>query len=182
MKESMFKKLLIIFILLLFPKNLYAEGYDVFGIGLYDIKFDGSQTNQATDLRYERRFDNSLIEIGPESENFFYLKPFVGIETTTDSAVYILGGIYLEDNLGTLFVGEDSNFIFTPSFGAGFYDDGDGKKLGNEIQFRTTFEFSYELKNKNRIGISYGHISNANLGDKNPGVEILSFSYQVPFN
>ena len=182
MKELMFKRLLIIFILILFPKNLYAEGYDVFGIGLYDIKFDGSQTNQATDLRYERRFDNSLIEIGPESENFFYLKPFVGIETTTDSAVYILGGIYLEDNLGTLFVGEDSNFIFTPSFGAGFYDDGDGKKLGNEIQFRTTFEFSYELKNKNRIGISYGHISNANLGDKNPGVEILSFSYQVPFN
>ena len=178
----MFKKLLIIFILFLFPKNLYAEGYDVFSIGLYDIKFDGSQTNQATDLRYERRFDNSLIEIGPESENFFYLKPFVGIETTTDSAVYILGGIYLEDNLGTLFVGEDSNFVFTPSFGAGFYDDGDGKKLGNEIQFRTTFEFSYELKNKNRIGISYGHISNANLGDKNPGVEILSFSYQVPFN
>ena len=178
----MFKKLLIIFILILFPKNLYAGGYDIFGIGLYDIKFDGSQTDQATDLRYERRFDNSLIEIGPESENFFYLKPFVGIETTTDSAVYILGGIYLEDNLGTLFVGEDSNFIFTPSFGAGFYDDGDGKKLGNEIQFRTTFEFSYELKNKNRIGISYGHISNANLGDKNPGVEILSFSYQVPFN
>ena len=96
--------------------------------------------------------------------------------------MYVLGGIYLEDNLGKLFVGDDSNFIFTPSFGAGFYDDGDGKKLGNDIQFRTTFEFSYELKNKNRIGISYGHISNANLGDKNPGVEILSFSYQVPFN
>ena len=178
----MFNKILIILTLFIFPKILYAGGYDVFGIGLYDIKFDCSQTNQASDLRYERRFDNSLIEIGPESENFFYLKPFVGLETTTDSAVYILGGIYLEDNLGTLFVGEDSNFVFTPSFGAGFYDDGDGKKLGNDIQFRTTFEFSYELKNKNRLGISYGHISNANLGDKNPGVEILSFSYQVPFN
>ena len=178
----MFNKILIILTLFIFPKILYAGGYDVFGIGLYDIKFDGSQTNQSSDLRYERRFDNSLIEIGPESENFFYLKPFVGLETTTDSAVYVLGGIYLEDNLGTLFVGEDSNFVFTPSFGAGFYDDGDGKQLGNDIQFRTTFEFSYELKNKNRIGISYGHISNANLGDKNPGVEILSFSYQVPFN
>ena len=178
----MINKILIILTLLIFPKILYAGGYDVFGIGLYDIKFDGSQTNQSSDLRYERRFDNSLLEIGPESENFFYLKPFVGLETTTDSAVYVLGGIYLEDNLGTLFVGEDSNFVFTPSFGAGFYDDGDGKQLGNDIQFRTTFEFSYELKNKNRIGISYGHISNANLGDKNPGVEILSFSYQVPFN
>ena len=178
----MIKKILIILTLFIFPKILYAGGYDIFGICIYYIKFDGSQTNQSSDLRYERRFDNSLVEIGPESENFFYLKPFVGLETTTDSALYILGGIYLEDNLGTLFVGEDSNFVFTPSFGVGFYDDGDGKKLGNDIQFRTTFEFSYELKNKNRIGISYGHISNANLGEKNPGVEILSFSYQVPFN
>ena len=178
----MFNKILIILALFIFPKILYAEGYDIFGIGLYDIKFDGSATNQASDLRYERRFDNSLVEIGPESENFFDLKPFFGLETTTDSAMYLLGGIYLEDNLGTLFIGEDSNFVFTPSFGAGFYDDGDGKKLGNNIQFRTTFEFSYELKNKNRIGISFGHISNANLGDKNPGTEILSLSYQVPFN
>ena len=178
----MFKKLLIILILFLFPKIVSADGYDIFGLGVYDVKFDGSQTNEAVDIRYERRFDNSVVEIGPESENFFYLKPFFGFETTTDSAVYVLGGIYLEDNLGTLFAGDDSNFIFTPSFGAGFYEDGDGKKLGNNIQFRTTFEFSYELKNKNRIGISFGHISNANLGDKNPGTEILSLSYQVPFN
>ena len=178
----MFNKIITILILIVFPKILFAGGYDVFGIGIYDIKFDGSQTNQASDLRYERRFDNAILEIGPESENFFYLKPFFGLEATSDSALYVLGGIYLEDNLGTLFVGDDSNFIFTPSFGVGFYEDGDGKKLGNDIQFRTTFEFSYELKNKNRIGISFGHISNANLGDKNPGAEILSLSYQIPFN
>ena len=177
----MINKILIILTLFIFPKILYAGGYDVFGIGLYDIKFDGSQTNQSSDLRYERRFDNSLVEIGPESENFFYLKPFVGLETTTDSAVYVLGGIYLEDNLGTLFTGEDSNFVFTPSFGVGIYDDGDGKKLGNDIQFRTSLEVSYELKNKNRVGLSLSHISNANLGDKNPGVEILSLSYHIPY-
>ena len=178
----MFKKFLVILILFLFPKIVYAGGYDIFGFGLYDVKFDGSQTNEAVDIRYERRFDNSVVEIGPESENFFYLKPFFGFETTTDSALYVLGGIYLEDNLGTLFVGEDSSLVFTPSFGAGFYDDGDGKKLGNDIQFRTTLEFSYQLKNNNRIGISFGHISNANLGDKNPGAEILSLSYQIPFD
>ena len=39
----------------------------------------------------------------------------------------------------------------------------------------------YELKNKNRFGISFSHISNANLADKNPGVEILSFSYHIPY-
>ena len=51
----------------------------------------------------------------------------------------------------------------------------------NDLQFRTSFEVSYELKNKNRIGFSLSHISNANLGDKNPGVEILSLSYQIPY-
>ena len=178
----MIKNIFIILSLLLFSSSLFATGYDVFGLGIYDIKFNGSNTNTATDFRYERRFDKSLIEIGPESENFFYLKPFVGLETTSDSAAYFISGIYLEDNLGTLFVGEKNNLNFTPSFGVGYYNDGDGKKLGNNIEFRTTLEVSYQLKNNNRIGFSLGHISNANIGDKNPGVEILNISYQVPFN
>jgi len=161
--------------------TIFARGYDVFGIGSYDVKFDGSSTNKATDFRYERRFDNVLVDIGPEDDNYFYLKPFVGIETTSESAYYILGGIYLEDNLGQLFIGDRSNFIFTPSFGTGYYDDGKGKKLGNKIEFRTTLEISYEMQNKNRIGLSFSHISNANIGNKNPGVEIISLSYQIPY-
>ena len=178
----MLKKILIIIISFIVCFPLFAKGYDVFSLGMFDIKFDGSETDTATDFRYERRFNNSLVEIGPESENFFYLKPFAGLEATSDSAVYFIGGIYLEDDLGTLFTGDESNMIFTPSFGAGIYDDGDGKKLGHNIEFRTTLEISYQLKNNNRIGFSFGHISNANIGDKNPGVEILSFSYQIPFN
>ena len=175
------KKFLFIFIFIFFNTPVFADGYDVFGIGFYDVKFDGSSSNQATDFRYERRFGNTLFDIGPEEDNFFYLKPFAGIELTSDSASYIIAGIYLEDNLGQLFTGKESNLIFTPSFGAGYYDDGDGKKLGNKIEFRTTLEISYELKNKNRIAGSFGHISNANIGNNNPGVEIISFSYQIPF-
>ena len=84
-------KNLIIFISLTFSSSVvFAQGYDIFSLGIYDIKFDGSQTDSAADFRYERRFDNSIFEIGPESENFFYLKPFAGIETTSDSATYIL--------------------------------------------------------------------------------------------
>ena len=66
------KKLLLL-CFIFFSSQLFAEGYDVFGLGFYDIKFDGSQTNEALDLRYERRFDKSLLEIGPESYNFFSL-------------------------------------------------------------------------------------------------------------
>ena len=173
---------IILFILsLLFTTGAYSNGMNVFGLGVYDIKFDGSEKNQATDFRYEFRSDNSLLDIGPEEDNFFFLKPFFGVEYTNDSASYFLTGIYFEDNLGELFEGNKSKYYFTPSFGAGFYDDGSGKKLGNTLQFRTSLELSYELKNNNRIGISFSHISNANLSDKNPGVEILSFSYHIPY-
>ena len=177
----MFRNFLIITLILFKSSFLSAQGYDVFGIGIYDVKFDGSSSNYATDIRFERRFDNTLVDIGPEEDNFFYLKPFVGMEVTTDSALYVLGGIYLEDNLGKLLTGNQNKWNFTPSFGLGYYDDGDGKKLGNKLEFRTTIEISYQLKNDDRIGISLGHISNANIGNKNPGVEIISLSYQRPF-
>ena len=171
----------ILILLIFFSNSLASKGTNVFGLGIYDIKFDGSEKNQATDFRYEYRSDVSLLDIGPEEDNFFFLKPFFGVEYTNDSASYFLTGIYFEDNLGELFEGDKSNFFFTPSFGLGIYDDGSGKKLGNDLQFRTALEVSYELKNKNRIGISFSHISNANLVDKNPGVEILSFSYHIPY-
>ena len=174
-------KIIPLIVLFLFSTVVYSKGTNVFGLGVYDIKLDGSENNQATDFRYEFRSDYSLLDIGPEEDNFFFLKPFFGVEYTNDSASYFLTGIYFEDNLGELFEGNKSKYYFTPSFGAGFYDDGSGKKLGNSLQFRTSFEVSYELKNKNRIGISLSHISNANLGDKNPGVEILSFSYHIPY-
>jgi len=174
-------KIILLIVFFLFSTGAYSSGINVFGLGVYDIKFDGSEKNQATDFRYEFRSENSLLDIGPEEDNFFFLKPFFGIEYTNDSASYFLTGIYFEDNLGELFEGNKSKYYFTPSFGAGFYDDGSGKKLGNTLQFRTSIEVSYELKNKNRIGISLSHISNANLSSKNPGVEILSFSYHIPY-
>ena len=174
------KKFLIITFLLI-SKVVIADGYDVFSVGYFDVKLDNSSTDESTDFRYERRFDKSLFTIGPDLYDFFTFKPFVGVEITSDKASYFLTGIYLDDNVGTMLSGESSNFLFTPSFGVGVYENSDGKDLGNAIQFRTTLEFSYQLESKNRIGISFGHISNANLGATNPGVEIISLSYQIPY-
>ena len=176
----MFRIIAVISIIFL-STSVTSKGTNIFGVGLYDIKFDGSAKNKAIDFRYEYRSDESLIDIGPEEDNFFFLKPFFGLELTSDSASYFLTGIYFEDNLGELFENNKSRYYFTPSFGAGFYDDGSGKKLGNTIEFRTSLEISYELKNNNRIGISLSHISNANLGNKNPGAEIISISYHIPY-
>ena len=174
-------RIFFLILILFFSYSALSKGTNVFSLGVYDVKFDGSEKNQTTDFRYEFRSDKPLLEIGPKEDNFFFLKPFFGIEYTNDSASYFLTGIYFEDNLGELFEGNKSKYFFTPSFGAGIYDNGSGKNLGNDLQFRTALEVSYKLKNNNRIGISISHISNANLADKNPGVEILSFSYHIPY-
>ena len=176
----MFKLYLIISIAL-FTTSSFSKGTNIIGLGLYDVKFDGSDQEQAADFRYEFRSDKTLFDIGPEEDNFFFLKPFFGFEYTSDSASYLLTGIYVEDNVGELFEGKNNDFYFTPSLGFGYYDDGSGKKLGYDIQFRTSLEVSYELKTKSRLAISFSHISNANIGDKNPGVETISILYHIPY-
>ena len=62
----------------------------------------------------------------------------------------------------------------------------DGIMLGRLIQnnpfvLKNIDSDFFKIKNNNRLGISLSHISNANIGDKNPGVEILSLSYQIPY-
>ena len=60
----MFRILIFLFLILKASIGL-SQGYDVFGVGIYDVKFDGSSSENATDVRYERRFDITLIDIGP---------------------------------------------------------------------------------------------------------------------
>ena len=65
-------KIILLIITILFSTVVNSSGTNVFGIGVYDIKLDGSEKNQATDFRYEFRSDNSLLDIGPEEDNFFF--------------------------------------------------------------------------------------------------------------
>ena len=92
---------IIISLLIFYSSTLKSQGLDVFGLGFYDVLNESSSGDETIDIRYERRFSNSILEIGPEDDNFFFLKPFAGFEFTGESASYFLAGIYLEDNLGS---------------------------------------------------------------------------------
>ena len=161
-----------LFILILFlPYSVKASDLNIIGMGLYDFN---KQKDEAADFRLEKRYDKTFFDLGPKEEPLYSFKPFYGIEITSDSAFYVLGGLFIEEKIS-------KNFYITPSFGAGVYSKGNGKDLGNEIEFRSGLEISYELQTKKRIGLSVSHISNSSIGDKNPGTEILSLSYQFPF-
>jgi hypothetical protein len=92
----------------------------------------------------------------------------------SDSAFYSYGGIAFDWKLG--------KFVFTPSFAAGAYRDGDGKDLGHVVEFRSAIEIAYEFENRHRLGLIFYHLSNASISDNNPGTEVLSLGYSIPFD
>jgi lipid A 3-O-deacylase len=130
------------------------------GLGYYDIS-DGD--DGAADFRLEYR----------HNQGWWIIRPWIGLEATSDSAAYLVGGlladVWLTDTL-----------VLTPSLGVGVYDRGDGKDLGHTVEFRSQIELAYRFTNAARVGLAFGHISNASLDERNPGVNILSLYYHIP--
>lgn len=62
-----------------------------------------------------------------------------------------------------------------PYTGAGLYDDGDGKDLGGPVEFRSGVEVLWRTGDRLWLGLSFYHLSNAVLYDRNPGAESLVF-------
>ena len=46
-------KTFILILFIFFSNSLASQGTNVFGLGIYDIKFDGSEKNQATDTIFD---------------------------------------------------------------------------------------------------------------------------------
>ena len=50
----------------------------------------------------------------------------------------------------------------------------------NVVQFRSNVEGAYRFDNRARAGVAFYHLSNASLGNDNPGTEVLSVFYAHP--
>ncbi len=143
-----------------------------FAAGYYDI-LDNSPRKEAADFRLEYRSAFDMLGLANAHNSVIAIRPFGGIETTSDGALYGLGGFIFDMPIG-------KHFIFSPSLATGLYFDGDGKRLGSVIEFRSTVELGYKFDSGTRLTAAFGHISNAGIGDINSGVEILSIYAHVP--
>jgi len=65
----------------------------------------------------------------------------------------------------------------TPSFTPGLYSEGNGKDLGHILEFKSEIQLSVDLLKNSHLGFSYNHISNASLGDNNPGANNYMFNF-----
>ena len=165
-----------------------------FIINLFIISFAFSSiadekklNNQNTELSfYSGMFDfsddgkkSTLIGFEHQNENLNRdtflgnLSPLTGALITGDNAGYFYTGVQAQYRLGSL--------NFTPSFTPGLYHEGDGKDLGHLIEFKSELQISLDLSKTSELGFSYNHISNASLGDKNPGANSYMFNFIKKF-
>jgi hypothetical protein len=68
-----------------------------------------------------------------------------------------------------------------PSFTPGLYGQGDGKDLGHMVEFKSEVQLSFDFLKNSELGFSYNHISNASLGEKNPGANSYMFNFLKNF-
>ena len=133
--------------------------------GMFDFSDDGKKS--------------TLIGFQHQNENLNRdtflgnLSPITGFLITADNAGYFYTGVQAQYKLGAIDI--------TPSFAPGYYNAGDGKDLGHALEFKSEVQLSLELPKQSQIGFSYNHLSNASLGDKNPGANSYMFNFLKNF-
>jgi len=103
---------------------------------------------------------------------FLFAGPLMGILANSDGGVFGYGGFFFDFALGPL--------RFEPMLSFGGYRRGDSKDLGGVLEIHTGANFAYRFEQGSRIGVEMNHISNGNMHDRNPGVELILVTVMLP--
>ena len=164
-----FKKIIFFSVLFLGITKSFATENQSHQFNFFTGNFDFSDDKQSALLVGFQHQDENL-----ERNTFLgNISPITGGFITENSAAYIYTGFEWNVEMGEL--------IFTPSFAPGLYHKGDGKDLGHVVEFKSEIQLSYALSKDSRLGVSYNHVSNASLGDKNPGANSYMFNFLKNF-
>ena len=144
--------------------NFSDNEFNVYS-GLFDFSDDGKKS---TLIGFQHQNENL------NRDTFFgNLSPITGALITADNAGFVYTGVQAQYKLG--------NLNITPSFTPGLYHQGDGKDLGHILEFKSEVQISLNILKNSELGFSYNHISNASLGDKNPGANSYMFNFFKKF-
>ncbi len=133
------------------------------GIGVFDVFERKSDSKRSAGARAEFRLGDKIYGVGPA----------VGALANTDGGAYGYVGLYADFRYGDL--------VVTPLAGLGAYHQADSSDLGGVFQFRLALGITYQFEDRSRLGITLGHISNAQIHDENPGQDEVYVSFALPF-
>jgi len=137
----------------------------VIGAGVYGLEEDDDGTDRSALGRVELRFKQEV----------FRVRPFIGVEGTTDASFYGYGGLMVD-------LWFTDNIVVSPNAAVGLYHEGDGRDLGHPVEFRTGVEAGWGFDNGWRVTAAVHHLSNAGLSDDNPGIETATINLSIPLN
>ena len=167
------RPILLVAFLLFFPYQLKSDELkklpNEHEINFYSGMFDFSDNGKKS----------AIIGIQHQNENLTRksflgtLSPITGAMITADNAAYFYTGIQAQYKIGKI--------NLTPSFTPGIYEKGNGKDLGHVVAFKSEVQLSLNLFENSQFGMSYNHISNASLGEKNPGANSYMFNFLQKF-
>ena len=163
-----------IILLLLFSSPAHSDegntiSVDEHEFNFYSGKFDFSDEGKRSTIvgfQHQNEFLSRNTSVGT-------ISPVSGALMTFDNAGYIYTGVQAQYSIGKI--------NFTPSFTPGVYFEGDGKDLGHPLEFKTELQLSFDFFKNSELGLSYNHISNASLGEKNPGANSYMFNFLKKF-
>ncbi len=143
--------------------------FEAHELNFYSGIFDFSDDKKRSTIFGVQHQDENLIR-----DSFLgTLSPITGLMFTADNAAYIYTGVQAQYKIG--------NLNIVPSFTPGYYNQGDGKDLGYPLEFKSELQLSLDILSNTELGFSYNHLSNASLGDKNPGANSYMFNFLKSF-
>jgi len=163
------RKIVIFLAMLFFATKVFANELSKHQYNFFTGNFDFSDDKQSA-LLFGFQHQNEDLERNTIIGN---ISPITGGFVTENSAAYIYTGFEWNVKMGEL--------TFTPSFAPGLYHKGDGKDLGHALEFKSEVQLSFNLSQSSKLGLSYNHVSNASLGDKNPGANSYMFNFLKSF-
>lgn len=133
------------------------------GAGVYDLIGNGHR-NETFGAGTEFRFAQKLFFVGPA----------IGVIANARGGGMIYAGFYGDVALGPV--------VVTPLAGLGAWRRGghNDEDLGGTFEFRLSLEAAYQFADRSRLGLRFGHISNADIHRKNPGENDLMLTYGLP--
>ena len=132
-----------------------------FYTGMFDFSDDGKRSG-LIGIQHQNTELNRKTFLGN-------LSPITGAMITDANATYFYTGVQAQYKIGSLNI--------TPSFTPGYYNQGNGKDLGHALEFKSEVQLSLDLPKDSQFGFSYNHLSNASLGEKNPGANSYMFNF-----
>jgi len=149
-------------------QGLVREGPSraVLGAGVFDAYRESKPSTEPgqtaafqADLRYGRR----LLGLGPAA----------GAMVNADGGIASFAGLYADFAVGYLMI--------TPMLGAGAWFQNNSKDMGGTFLVRTEVDIAYVRDDGIRVGLRWGHLSNAYVYDDNPSQEDFMLTVAVPF-